>query len=519
MSTSSLSATSAQAAAASPAPSGSPSATTVETFGVDPIPHAHRDASVFDFLRVQWGGANTLATAVLGAFPIIFGLSFWHAALATVLGVALGALILAPMSVFGPITGTNNAVSSGAHFGVVGRVVGSFLSLLTAIAFFSISVWSSGDAFVGTLHRLFGLTESDGLYAFAYALFASGVLVVCLYGFKFMLLVNKIAVAAATPLFILGFIAFAPDFDASFAGTASLNPGTPGFWAAFIGSALIVLSNPISFGAFLGDWSRYVPHTTPPHKLILATLGGQLLTLVPFFFGLVTTSIIAVKAPDYLANANYTGGLLAITHGWFFTPLLLLALVGGMSTGTTSLYGTGLDFSSVFPQLSRVRATLLVGVLAIALIFAGRFAFNLVASITTFVTLIIVMTTPWMVIMVIGLFTRRGHYLPDDLQVFTRRQKGGAYWFYKGWNLRGMVAWLPSALIALSTVNIPGQFVGWFGELAGGVDISLLVALALPAVVYPVLLWCFPEPRGVFGPQGPQGVPCAQIPTAPIEAE
>lgn len=497
----------------------SSSAITVETFGVEPIPHASRDASVFDFMRVQWGGANTLATAVLGAFPIIFGLSFWHAALATVLGVALGALILAPMALFGPINGTNNAVSSGAHFGVVGRVVGSFLSLLTAVAFFSISVWSSGDALVGTLHRLFGAAESEGLSAFAYGLFATSVLVVCLYGFKFMLLVNKIAVAAATPLFILGFIAFAPAFDASFAGTGGLEVGSVAFWAAFVGSALIVLSNPISFGAFLGDWSRYVPHNTPKHKLVLATLGAQLLTLIPFFFGLITTSIIAVQAPDYLANANYTGGLLAITHGWFFTPLLLLALVGGMSTGTTSLYGTGLDFSSVFPQLSRARATLLVGLLAIALIFVGRFWFNLVASITTFVTLIIVMTTPWMVIMVIGLFTRRGHYRSDDLQVFSRRQKGGAYWFYKGWNPRGMLAWVPSSLIALGTVNIPDQFVGWFGNLAGGVDISLLVALALPALLYPLLLWLFPEPRAVFGPQGPRGVPSRDTATAPIEAE
>ena len=49
-----------------------------------------------------------------------------------ILGVALGALVLAPMAIFGPLTGTNNAVSSSAHFGVVGRIIGSFLSLLTA---------------------------------------------------------------------------------------------------------------------------------------------------------------------------------------------------------------------------------------------------------------------------------------------------------------------------------------------------------------------------------------------------
>ncbi|MEX5502144.1 cytosine permease, partial [Pseudomonas syringae] len=72
---------------------------------------------------------------------------------AIVLGVTMGALILAPKGLFGAINGTNNAVSSGAHFGVHGRIIGSFLSLLTAVAFLSLSVWSSGDALVGGAQR------------------------------------------------------------------------------------------------------------------------------------------------------------------------------------------------------------------------------------------------------------------------------------------------------------------------------------------------------------------------------
>src|SRR6201996_7459465 len=129
--------------------------TEVEKHGIESIPDQDRDSSIFDFMRLCWGGANSLATAVLGAFPIMFGLSFWQASAAAVCGVVIGSLILAPMSVFGPMNGTNNAVSSSAHFGVVGRIVGSFLSLLTAIAFFAISVWSSGDAVVGAARRIF----------------------------------------------------------------------------------------------------------------------------------------------------------------------------------------------------------------------------------------------------------------------------------------------------------------------------------------------------------------------------
>lgn len=485
------------------------SITNPELNGIEPISEYERSASVFDFLRLQWGGANTLSSAMLGSFPIIFGLSFYQSLAATIIGIFVGAFILAPMGIFGPNTGTNNAVSSSAHFGVVGRIVGSFLSLLTAICFFSLSVWSSGDALVGAICRIIDVQPSEWMFAVAYGVFAISVLIVCIYGFQFMLLVNKIAVTLATCVFIVGFFAFGDQFHAEFAG-AGMHMGDAGFWATFIGATLIVMSNPISFGAFLGDWTRYLPSKTSRIKIISATLMAQGFTLLPFLFGLVTTAIIAEKAPEFVTSMNYTGGLLTVSPSWFFLPLILLALIGGMSTGTTSLYGTGLDFSSVFPGLTRIRATLLIGLSSIIIIFVGRFAFSLVTSITTLVTLIIVTTTPWMVIMTIGYITRRGFYLKDDLQVFNRGQRGGAYWFYNGWNLRGMVAWIPSAVIALMTVNIPGQFVGPLGDLANGIDISLIVALLLPAIIYPILLIIFPEPPEVYGPSGPLLVSAAK---------
>jgi purine-cytosine permease-like protein len=501
-----------------PAP---PSLTEVETYGVERIPDADRTARPLDLFRVAFGGANTFSTCVLGAFPILFGLSFWQGLAATLLGVVAGALILAPMAVFGPVNGTNNAVASSAHLGVHGRVVGSFLSLLTAVAFFSISVWSSGDALVGGAHRLLGLPRTTLSYCVAYALFAGLVLVVCVYGFRFMLFVNKIAVAAATVLFLVGVFAFAGDFDPSYAGvfTAGASPDTKAlFWPSFVGAALIVLSNPVSFGAFLGDWSRYIPADTPRRRVVGAAFLSQIATLLPFLFGLATASIIAAKAPKYVdpAAPDFVGGLLAISPGWYFLPVCLLALIGGMSTGTTSLYGTGLDFSSVFPRLSRVQATLLVGVVSISFIFIGRFGLDLVQSISTFATMIITCTTPWMVVMMLGFFTRRGWYDPDALQVFNRRQRGGRYWFTHGWNWRGMTAWWVSAAIGVVFTNIPGQFVGPLGDLAGGVDISLPLSLVTAAVLYLGLLAAFPEPRGAYGPEGARLVRTADTPVPPI---
>ncbi|MER5392002.1 cytosine permease [Saccharopolyspora sp. NPDC002686] len=497
-----------------------PAVKRVETNGVEQIPDAERTARPLDLFRLSFGGANTFSTAVLGAFPILFGLSFWQGLAATVLGLVAGALVLCPMAVFGTANGTNNAVSSSAHLGVHGRVVGSFLSLLTAITFFAISVWSSGDALVGTASRVLAVPETPASFAVAYAIFAVLVLVVCIYGFRIMLWVNKVAVVAATALFVLGAVAFGGGFDPSYPGTLLTSEG-PVFWASFIGSALIVLANPMSFGAFLGDWSRYIPSSTPRGRVVGAALLAQLATIVPFGFGLVTATVIAVTAPGYLAAEapNYVGGLLAVSPGWYFGPLCLIALIGGLSTGTTALYGTGLDFSSVFPRFSRVQATVFVGVGSIALIFVGRFGFNLVQSISTFAVLIVTCTGPWMIVMILGYLTRRGWYDPDALQVFNRRQRGGRYWFDRGWNWRGMIAWLVSAGIALAFVNIPGQLVGPLGELAGGVDISLPLSLVLAAIGYFGLLWAFPEPRGVFGPEGPRWVPCADTPVPSIVAD
>ncbi|MEV4446668.1 cytosine permease, partial [Streptomyces mirabilis] len=191
-------------------------------------------------------------------------------------------------------------------------------------------------------------------------------------------------------------------------------------------------------------------------------------------------------------------------------------LIGGMSTGTTSLYGTGLDFSSVFPRLSRVQATILVGVLSIAFIFIGRFGFDLVQSISTFATMIITCTTPWMVVMILGFYTRRGWYDPDALQVFNRRQRGGRYWFTHGWNWRGMTAWWVAAVVGVLFTNIPGQFVGPLGDLANGIDISLPLSLAVAAVLYLAMLRLFPEPRAVYGPEGPRLARTVDVPVPPI---
>ena len=481
-----------------------PRATEVEQYSVDTIPHEDRTSRPIDLFRIQFGGANTFATVILGTLPVLlFGLSFAEAVLATLVGVALGALVLSPMGLFGPRTGTNNAVSSGAHFGTAGRVIGSFLSLLTAVAFFSISVWVSGDAVVGALGRLAGVADSQPLRAAVYAIIGALVVVVVVYGYQFMLLVNKVVVIGNSVLFLLGIAAYASVFDPGYTSSTGYLLGS--FWPTFVLSVLVIMGNPVSFGAFLGDWSRYIPASTPKRRLIGATLLAQAATLVPFMFGVATATLVA-------GESDYVVALVQASPLWFTFPLIVVAFLGGMSTGITSLYGTGLDFSSVFPRFSRVQASLFIGSIAFVFILVGRLLTDLFASVNAFIGLIVVCTTPWMVIMIIGFAVRRGFYLPRDLQVFNRGEVGGAYRFSGGVNWRPVLAWVVGAASGLLFVYYPPLLVGPLSAaVAGGIDVSLPVSIGVAAVLYLGSLFLFPEPRYVFGPRGPWLVPCREL--------
>jgi cytosine/uracil/thiamine/allantoin permease len=102
------------------------------------------------------------------------------------------------------------------------------------------------------------------------------------------------------------------------------------------------------------------------------------------------------------------------------------------------------------------------------------------------------------------------------LQVFNQGRIGGAYWFDNGVNWRGMAAWIPAAVAGLLFANYPPLIEGPFRNAAGGVDLSLVVAIAGAAVLYVVLLYVFPEPRYVFGPDGPRWVPAKNAPTPAV---
>src|ERR1700754_4911850 len=166
----------------------------VEEAGVAYIPEAERDSRPANLAAVFFGGDLAFLVIVFGWLPITFGLGWWSAVTASALGLALGTLITAPLALLGPRTGTNNTVSSGAHFGVTGRLVGSALTLAFALAYAAIAVWTSGDALIASAHRLFGWADGNGALAIGSALIAIEIALVAIYGHATVVALQKLVV-------------------------------------------------------------------------------------------------------------------------------------------------------------------------------------------------------------------------------------------------------------------------------------------------------------------------------------
>ena len=458
----------------------------IEETGIDFIPEAARDSRPANLAMVFFGGNLAFSVIVFGWLPITFGLGWWSTVTASAIGLALGTLVTAPLALMGPRTGTNNTVSSGAHFGVTGRLVGSGLTLAFALAYAAIAVWTSGDALVGAAHRLVGTPTGDGALAIGYALIAVEIATVALYGHGTVVALQKIVVPVVGVLLLLGIPAFAGGFDAGHAGGDYV---LGGFWPTWMLAVTVAAAGPLSYAPSLGDYSRRISrHRHSDRRVLFAAGAGVYLGLLATtLFGAFTAVTFTHPGDSYVAD------LVAGAPGWYVLPILVIGLAGGVGQGVLNLYASGLDLEALMPRLRRVHTTLITSVAAVVLLYAGTFALDAVNSITAMTLVLNGLAAPWVVVNLVGfLFARRGRYDPDDLQAFNQGRRGGRYWFTGGWNLRAVGAWGAGSLFGVLSVQTE-LYTGPLANLAGGVDLSLVGSGLIAGLVYAAALAVWPE--------------------------
>jgi purine-cytosine permease-like protein len=470
----------------------------IEQYGIEHIPEEERRSAPKNLFTILFGGSLTFSIIIIGWFPIAFGLSWWQAASAVVVGSAFGAALLAPMGLMGPRTGKNNPVSSGAFFGVAGRLLGSFLEASASLAFAALSIWTGGDALAGALSRFFGIEDTTVPRLIAYGVLSVIVTIVSILGHANMVAAQRFMIPTAGLCIVVGLIVYGRDFDPSYAGTGEYELGS--FWATWLLSALICGSTVASYGAYAGDWTRHISRKLHADRSVarMMFLGGLFGMGGPFMWGTFTSAAL-FSSGTASADTPYVLGLVDGAPLWFVPALIYLGLASGTAQAVINTYGTGLDTSAIIPKLNRVQATLLACVASAALVYIGHFNQAISAAVSVFLTLLACFSIPWIVMVAIGHFHRKAYYDPDALQVFNRGEKGGIYWYWHGFNPRGMGVWMVAATAGLFFTS-NAWFVGPGAALAGGADVGFLVAGLVAAALYPVVIRLFPEPREVYGP-------------------
>jgi purine-cytosine permease-like protein len=449
----------------------------VETRGADEIPAEERRSKPFELFTVFFGLNFGFGGMLFGALPIAFGLGWWASFWAVTVGSVVGSLVFITMAFISPRTGTNGPVSSGAFFGVRGRLLGSSITWFVVIGFTIIVVWVAGESVTASFARWFGTPNDNNSLALAMI----GVLVLtCLtaiLGHRTIERSTRVISVLGLVMTVLLVAAFAPRFHQVPNGSFLLGS----FWPTWFISVTTTASLPLSWGPLLGDYGRYIPADTSPRRIGIFAFSG-------IFFGCWFAMLAAAfAATSFRSQAgNFVGGITAAAPGWIVLPMLVvLGLVINIECCGMSVYNAALDIGA-WPLFFRFRRWVIasgLSVLVFALTYLLVIVVNVLASIQAFVTIMVVTATPWMVIVGLGNLLNRGNYVTRDLHSFAIPGFRGRYWYWKGVNVRAVIAWACGVALGcmFSTTSL---FTGPLESSVDGVDLSWLVAGVVGALVF-----------------------------------
>lgn len=468
----------------------------LEARGVDYVPLDERHSTPGNLTWVWVGAQMTFGIIILGWLPITVGLSWWGAVTSITAGLAVGAVFFGLFSLFGPRTGTNSAVSSGAHFGVRGRLIASVLAVFIAVGYAALTVWVTGDMFAAGIDFLLGTGFSDGARALAYLVVTLAMIVVALYGHNLVVTMQKVVTPLVISALLLMVVLTVGSFDAGFGEAGEYAFG--GYWPTWFFSFFVAAQLPISYTPFANQFSRYVRSDRWSSRRVSWAAGAGMFVgcWIAMIFGAYISTFFG---PDVLSLGD---GVVHAVPSWFVAPLLVVSLLGSFGQGSLALYGSGLDASSIIPGLKRIPATVTLSLIALGLVFLGAFVWDVVDTVSAFVVILAVAVVPWMMICLIGYARARGRYWPYDLQVFETGTRGGAYWFTGGVDFRAVVVYVIGVAVSLLFVATT-LFTGPLAGAVGGVDISIAIGAIVTAVLYPLVLKLAPRSQDLDLPSTP----------------
>jgi len=432
-----------------------------------------------------WCGANVSLLALsYGSFFLGFGISFWQATAAAILGTLLSFLLVGVSSLAGKKSNAPTMVLSRAAFGVKGNLIPGMLSYLIFVGWetvlISLATLATGTVFI----RVGGLDENLAMvlgFAIAVSLTVSaGVL-----GHSVIMKLQRY-LTIITIVMTAVYIALTID-QVDWAQVTSMKSGSA---QGFIG-ALIFAATGIGLGWVnsAADYSRYLPRSVSSSSVVGWTVfGASIVPIILVIFG----AALAGSSED-LAGAiaeDPIGALTTLLPTWYLVIFALVAILGLVGGAILNLYSSGLTLISIgLPVKRHVAASLDALIMLIGVIYFVWVADDFFYPFQGFLITLGVPVAAWSAIFVTDVLLRKGY---DEQDLYRINGRYGAWNFTSisvlvvativGWGFvtNGFASWL----------TWQGYFLGVIGGKEGEwaySNLGVFFALAIGSVGYAVL--------------------------------
>jgi purine-cytosine permease-like protein len=431
-------------------------ALSVESNGLNVISDVDRKGTPRQ-LFWPWFGANVSVLGLsYGAFALGFGISFWQAVIAGVVGIVFSFLLCGLIALAGKRGSAPTLVLSRAAFGVRGNKLPSLVSWLLTVGWETVLTILATLATATVFERLGwgggGVTKVIALVVVGTLTVACGVL-----GFDLIMRAQTIITIVTGVLTVVYIILVADQVHWS---TVTSLPSGSG--QEVIG-ALVFLMTGFGLGWVnaAADYSRYLPRTASSRGVVgWTTFGSSIAPVVLFVFGL----LLAGSSQDLSGAiaADPIGALAEALPTWFLVPFVIVAVLGLVGGAVLDIYSSGLALLSIGLPTPRYVAAFIDGIVMIAgtiyVVFFSSDTF--LSQFQGFLITLGVPVAAWCGIMLADIATRRRDYAEAEL--FDRR---GRY---------GDIQWLPIATLVVATAigwglvtNSLANWLTWQGYLLG----------------------------------------------------
>ncbi|WP_330306535.1 MULTISPECIES: cytosine permease [unclassified Streptomyces] len=435
----------------------------VETAGSEPIPDAERHGSPLQLLWT-WASPNIeFATVYIGVISVLFfGLNFWQAAAAILLGTAIGALTQGVLSLDGPRFGVPQMVIGRFSFGHKGNLLPSGVNAVVAgVGWFAVNSLSAAFA----LNTLTDLRPLPSLLLVVVAEILIGFI-----GHNFVHVFEKYAFPALAVVFLLAGVW---TFKDAHLGTGGGGGGLGGFLLAFS----TAWGYAAGWNPYATDYSRYLPRTASKFKTVLYPAVGLFVSVaIVAIIGAASATIVAPK--DATPTAAFTGHL----PGWLGNLVLLAIILGAVSANALNIYSSAISITSLGLKLpawlGRSVLVVLSGVVGTAAAWASLSDAG--SAYEAFLLIIAYWVGPWLGVVLTERWLQSRTATDEELS----RRLGDAS--YTNWP--GLAALLIGVAVSVPLFSNQEKYVGWVPEhWASFGDITCLVGFAVSAGLYAVL--------------------------------